>query len=66
MARSITKSIRAARRADAEVRQKVYDEYSTQEKLDRALRYGGGTKQVAKLAGRLVREQRGKRQTVNG
>lgn len=66
MAKSITRAIRSVRRMEAEARQKVYGEYPTQEKLDRALRYGGGTKQVAKLAGKLAREQRGKRKAVDG
>lgn len=57
MPRSITKSIRAARRADAEARQAVYEEYTLQERLDRAM----GAKERAKLTKRIEKQQRDKR-----
>lgn len=56
MSKSVTRSVRVVRRADAEARQAVYDEYTTQQKLDRAQ----GAKERAKLTKRLAKEQRGK------
>lgn len=58
MARSVTRSVRSSRRMEAEARQKVYDEYTTAQKLARAHE---GSKEQIKLTKRLAREQRGKR-----
>lgn len=63
MVMSVTSSIRAARRADAEKRQQEYDKLTLQQKLD-ALPQGGANKQRAKLEAALLASKTKAKQPV--